>query len=703
MRRLAEIMRQDLLAQRGHLFPWVPVFLGLGVGWYFALRQEPGPGLRLALLVCAALLFLGAWRAGRRGMVLQAGLLAMALVSTGLSLAAWRAEQVAAPVLGYRYYGPVEGRIIGMDRSASDALRLTLDQVRLDRMAPSRTPARVRISLHGDAGTTPRPGQRVMTTGHLSPPGGPVEPGGFDFRRHAWFQGLGGVGYTRVPLLEVAPPEPGATRIFRARMWLSAAFRQGLPGETGAFAAAITAGDRSGMGQETIQALRVANLAHLLAISGLHMGLLTGFVFLALRRLLALSERLTLHLPVRSIAAAGALAVAVVYLGLSGGSIATERAFVMAAVVLVAAMALRRALTLRAVALAALVVLGLRPEALLSPGFQMSFAATLALVWIFALMAPKDGQGKGWPGKGWRGRVLTLIISSAVAGAATAPVAAAQFNQVAHYGLLANLLSVPVMGTLVMPAALVSVLLMPLGLEALPMTVMGWGLDWILAVARFTSGLEGARGTVPTPPPAVLPMLCLGGLFVILWVGRARWLGALPILLALVLWQGTTRPDILIAETGGLVGIMTPEGRALSRERSESFTARVWLENDGDKALQIEAAARWPQKTEIRHATGKGAAGAVSPCGKGDILVLNVEAALATGASDCEIYDPARLRRTGAVAFYREGVELRKVTARSLGGNRYWNTPELSRGMGLWASLRKHLSHAKPSATRGPE
>ncbi|MBR9821661.1 MAG: ComEC family competence protein [Rhodobacteraceae bacterium] len=694
VRQVAERLRQAALVQRGHLFPWVPVCLGVGIGWYFALRVEPGPGARLLLVVLAAgLALLGLW-AVRRGMgVLQPVLLLLALVAGGVALASWRAQSVAAPVLSFRYYGPIEGRIVGIDRSASDAVRLTLDHVRLDRVPPARTPARVRLSLHGPEGTRIRPGGRVMTTGHLSPPGGAVEPGGFDFRRHAWFQRLGAVGYTRVPVLSVALPSPGATRIFSARMALSQAFQRGLPGETGAFAAAVTAGDRSGMGQETLLALRVSNLAHLLAISGLHMGLLTGFVFLALRRLLALSERLALYWPVRSLAAAGALAVATVYLALSGGAIATERAYVMAAVVLIAAMALRRALTLRAVALAALVVLGLRPEALLSPGFQMSFAATLALVWIFALMKDRD-----WPGRGPGGRIATLVISSAVAGLATAPVAAAHFNQIAHYGLLANLLSVPVMGTLVMPAALVSVLLMPLGLEALPMAVMGWGLDWILAVARFTAALEGARGTVPAPPAGALPLLCFGALVVFLWVGWGRWLGLAPILLALVLWSRAERPAVLIAETGGLVGVMTAEGRALSRERSESFTAQVWLENDGDAGAQAEAASRWSAVPGIRHVTGKRAAAGAGPCAPGGLLVLNVAAELAPGAAGCEIYDLARLRRSGAVAILGNG---RVVTAAALSGTRFWNTPELSRRPGLLTSVRAGLAHRWPVAGVG--
>jgi len=293
---------------------------------------------------------------------------AVVLVALGLCLAGARAHQMAEPVIGWRYYGPIEGRIVDMDRSASDALRLTLDQVVLDDVRPSRTPARVRVSLHGQQGfITPEPGMVVILTGHLSPPGGPVEPGGFDFQRHAWFQGLGAVGYTRTPVLTLEPPGEGLW-MFKARMGLSDRVQAGLPGEAGAFAAAIMSGDRSGMGQETLRALRLSNLAHLLAISGLHMGLLAGFVFAAFRVGFSLIPAVGLRVPAKKISALGALAVAAVYLGLSGGNVATERAFVMAAVALVAVMADRRVLSLRAVAVAAVIVLVLRPEAVLGPG-----------------------------------------------------------------------------------------------------------------------------------------------------------------------------------------------------------------------------------------------------------------------------------------------------------------------------------------------
>lgn len=304
------------LDQRGHLFPWVPVCLGFGVAIYFALKFEPTPWAYVGLVAGCAVAALLAWwlRAGFGPL-----LLALALVAAGVCLAGLRAHSFDAPVLGWRYYGPVEGRIVGIDRSGSDAVRLTLDQVRLDDVAPSKTPERVRVSLHGQQGfISARPGLRVMMTAHLSPPGGPVEPGGFDFQRHAWFLRLGAVGYTRTPVLTAAPPGDGQW-MFKARMALSARVQAVLPGETGGFAAAIMTGDRSGIGQDTLRALRVSNLAHLLAISGLHMGLLAGFVFAAFRLSFAAVPAVGLRVPAKKLSALMALPVAAVYLGLSGG------------------------------------------------------------------------------------------------------------------------------------------------------------------------------------------------------------------------------------------------------------------------------------------------------------------------------------------------------------------------------------------------
>ena len=662
-----------LLGQRGHLLPWAPVFLGLGIGLYFALPAEPAPPHYAALALAGLVAALAArrWPGGFAALGW-----ALALLALGVGLAGVRASHVAAPVLGFRYYGPIEGRIVGIDRSASDALRITLDDVSLQRTAPERRPGRVRISLHGgasDGAGRLRPGQRIMTTGHLSPPQGPVEPGGFDFRRHAWFQGLGGVGYTRTPVMSVTPPE-GGLWVLSLRMWLSRHVRAELPGDIGGFAAAVTTGDRSGVSLPALEALRASNLAHLLAISGLHMGLLAGFVFAALRLGIALVPPLALRVPGKKIAAVGALVAGAGYLALSGGSIATERAFIMVAVALCAVLVDRRALSLRAVALAAMIVMALRPESLLSPGFQMSFAATTALVAVFGWLRDLDLPRVPH----WARPVLGVVISSAVAGAATAPIGAAHFNALAHYGLLANLLSVPVMGSVVVPSAVLALCLAPLGLSWLGLMVMGWGLNWILMISDWVAGMEGARGWVASPSPVVLPLLVLGILWLILWQGRARVCGLTPAALALVLWSGAERPAVLIADTGGLVGVMTPEGRALSKPRGGGFIASNWLENDGDGADQptaagwmLSAGGIWRVRAsgrEIIHLTGKRAASGFSDCAAGQVIVAPVKLDL---SGDCEIYDAPRLRGTGSIRLTEKGF----VTARDMAGDRIWNRP----------------------------
>ncbi len=666
-----------LLRQRGHLFPWSPVFLALGIAAYFALPDEPG---RIVYALLGGVGLVAALAAWRRPCGWSALGWAVALMVAGFCLAGLRANLVSAPVLGWRYYGPVEGRVVGLDRSASDKVRVTLDRVSLEDVPPWRTPERVRLSLHGPEGEI-RPGARIRTIAFLVPPQGPAEPGGFDFRRHAWFKRLGAVGYTRKPVEEIAPAEAGrpGTRILALRLAISARIRGVLPGEAGGFAAAVTTGDRSGVGQETLRALRGSNLAHLLAISGLHMGLLAGFVLGALRFLLSLVPALALRLPVRKLAAAGALFAAGVYYLLSGGNVATERAFVMTAVMLGAVMVDRRAISLRAVAVAALIVLSLRPESLLGPGFQMSFAATTALVAVF-----------GWLREG-RYRVPrrlrpvgAVVLSSLVAGAATAPYGAAAFNTFSNYGLIANLLSVPVMGMLVIPAAVLALGLAPFGLEEAGLALMGLGVEWIMAVARTISGLEGAQGHVVSPGSLVLPLISLGALWGILWQGRARWGGAVPVLAGFLLWSMAERPTVLVADNGGLVGVMTPQGRALSKPRGAGFVARIWLENDGDPADQIEAAARWAQNEtangkrirrmtvggiEIVHLIGKRAVAAFGPCVAGQIVVTSVPARI---EGPCPVYDSRRLRRTGSLAINGDGAV---TTAREISAGRLWHRP----------------------------
>ncbi len=659
--------------------------LGTGIGVYFALPSEPSRAVILAVVAVAlALVLVGILLPA----ALRVGITGVVLVLAGLSLATVRAHRVAEPRLDFRYYGPVEGQIQAIDRSRSDAVRLTLDRVVLAGMSPERTPALVRISLHGQQGYfDPAPGQIIILTGHLSPPGGPVEPGGFDFQRQAWFKRLGAVGYTRTPALLLVPADVGGFGLWltAVRLKIAAAVRTSLPGRTGAFAAAVTTGDRSGMDQATLAALRASNLAHLLAISGLHMGLLTGFVFVAVRTVLALNTRTALRWPTKKIAAIAALLAGAVYLLLSGGNVATERAFVMVAVMLAAVLLDRRAITMRAVAVAAMIVLILRPETLLGPGFQMSFAATIALVTVFGWLRDRDWSRSRWP---YALRMIGgVTLSSAVAGMATAPFAAVHFNQVPHYGLIANVVSVPLMGAFIIPGAVVAAVLWPFGLSQLGYWVMKPAIDWILLVAETVSSWPGALSFVPSPGAAVLPMLALGGLLLALWRGPARLSGAALLIVAGAIWSNVERPVLLVSQSGSLVGQLADGGRAVSKAKGESFAAESWLENDGDPVTQ-EIAFERPglalddgirritvADLDIIHATGKRAGEkAIGRCNEANVVVVNIRTPQVPG---CNVYDSARLTRTGALAFFSTtapgGGGVKVVTARQRQGARLWS------------------------------
>ena len=685
-----------LAGARGILFPWVPVCLGVGIGLWFAAGVEPGlPHLGAAAVLALACLV--AWvMADLRWRPLW---IAVGMMATGFALAGARGTSVAAPVLDGRYYGPVEGRIVSIDRSSSDKLRLTLDRLVLEGKGPAVTPALIRVSLQGaQAFVVPEPGLRVALTAHLAPPQGPAEPGDFDFRRLAWFERLGGVGYTSTPILRVAPVEDGeiGVRLHRLRLWLSAAVRARIDGDAGGYAAAVMTGDRSGLSAAANQVMRDSNLYHLVSISGMHMGMLAAFVFALVRYGFALVPPVALRLPTKKIAAAVALVAAAGYLALAGRDVPTERAFVMVAVMLIAVLFDRRALSLRSVAMAALVVLGLRPESLVSPGFQMSFAATVALVAAFGALGVIGNRVRRLPA--WAAPAVMLVFSSFVAGMATAPYAAAHFNRIAEYGLIANLLAVPAMGILVMPGAVILALTAPLGLEAPALWMIEAGSRWILFVAERVAATSGAVSAVVRPPDAVVPLLTLGALWVILWRGWIRAAGLAPVAIAFALWAMADRPALLIAEDGGQIGVMTEAGRALAKP-SGGFVTKVWLENDGDMASPETAGARaLPNRgrgvttamvagVPVVLLTGKGAlAGLPAACAQGGLVIV-AQRLTTDPPAGCAVLDARYLQRSGALAFWPEADGVRVVSAEDAAGQRMWTGAASPLGQASWAGM----------------
>ena len=209
---------------------------------------------------------------------------------------------------------------------------------------------------------------------------------------------------------------------------------------------------------------------------------------------------------------------------------------------------------------------------------------------------------------------------------------------------------------------------------------MGLGLRWILAVSDWAASLDGARALVPASGTEVLPVPGFGALLIVLWQGRLRFVGVIPMGRAAWLWVEAERPVMLISDSGSLVGVMTDQGRALNKGRGGGFVAQNWLENDGDPAEQEAAFARWagalPDQLAVKLIQGKAAARRPLDCGGAKILVMTADPESAAPAGlGCDIISPATLRSTGSLALYESEKGLRIVGARDITGVRLWNNP----------------------------
>ncbi len=582
--------------QQDRLSLWFPVIFGAGIVIYFSQMHEPS-GLSAAMLAGIGLLVA---LAGRQWYRVFAGAMVVFALCAGFAVADWRTARVAAPVLEKdANWITIEGVLLSRTSRAEGGDRLVIAPDQFGDMPADRIPARVRINVRTQ-GDEARPGDIVRVSAGLMPPPGPAAPGAFDFGRQAYFRQLGAVGYARSPLERVAEaPDNLSTGmshgLARLRNDLTARIIAALPLPRGAVAAALMTGDRGGIPEKVLSDLRDAGLAHLLAISGLHMALFAGALFWLVRALLALIPGLSLRAPIKKWAAAIALLGAFGYLLISGASVATQRAFIMFTLIFVAVILDRPAITMRNVALAAFIVLALAPESIMEASFQMSFAAAVALVAFYEAARPWLSQWNAALAE--RGVVAKLLIyvagiglTSLVASAATAPFAAYHFNRVVDFGLVANLAAVPIVGIVVMPAALVAFIAMPLGLEALPLWVAGQGIAAILWIADQVASWPGAISAIPAMPAAALAWLALGGLWMCLWRGGVRWFGLAGLVAGVLIAIMAPRPHLLVDREGELVALRNATGAlTLSDARKASFSAELWLRRDADLRSQQDA------------------------------------------------------------------------------------------------------------------
>jgi competence protein ComEC len=677
---------------------WTPVTFGCGAAIYFILPKEPLALVAwLVLAIAAALAWAGSRWGGSRALAVALTLTAFAFA--GFGAAKLRTQQVRGPIApADAGVQTIEAFVVDIASPGQGGQRLLLAPVRISGLEPEATPVRVRVTLRPNQ-PLPAPGEAIALRAILNPPPAPASPGAYDFARDAFFEGVGGVGFQLTPARPYATGPPPwrlalEMRVNASRWALALRIVEEMGVESGGLAAAMVTGHEAFIPKSQVDDLRAAGLAHIISISGLHMAIVGGFTFVLVRLGIAAWPWLALRLSGKKVAALAGFAAVVGYLVLSGAPAPAERSAITAAAAFGAMLFDRRAISLHTLAISALAILALQPEAVSAPGFQMSFAATTALVALAeAWPRPVREINAPWPIRLVQGAgvwFFAALGASFVAGLATGPFAMQHFNRVATFGLVANLLVEPISSFVMMPALAIGAVLVPLGLGGAPLAVADLAIDAMNWIAHTVALLPHAQLIVASAPNWTLAASFLGILWLCLWKGRLRWAG-LPLALAVNLAPRPPIPDLWIASDGAALAVRHGTQAMLFRPDVKRFAAELWARRRGLTLPTDELAARnadydcdrWSCVPRARAPQPRVAAvwtrrastiEAKLPvfCPWAEIVVVRGEAP-ASACPKALVLTAGDFARGGSAELYREAGGWRVVWAQPLRGQRPWS------------------------------
>lgn len=682
---ISEKLHGLLEAQRGTTVLWGPVALTFGIWFYFSLPREPTILLTSFIALVAAAIFLLA-RA-------RTTMLLIAIFLSGFVLAKIRTEIVATPLLKSTTSDiAVVGIVRDSEGATSKRGTLLVQPTEIEGLTPAQLPVRLRLTNFTRNGT-PAIGARIAFKARLAPIASPTLPGGFDYGRQLYFQSIGGSGRITSKIDTLGETSSASLWLSRSlndlRQEIGGRIRQHLSGITAALADAMITGERAAIPKDINKSLQISGLAHILSISGLHMSLAAGGVFWVVRAFLALFPGLAQNYPIKKWAAVAALIFGFIYMLLAGSQAATQRSYIMLAVVFLAIIVDRPAISLRNLALAALLILVLQPESAIQASFQMSFMAVMGLAAFFEYwnrpVAETEYRVESrlmFHGRRAFKLIIASVLTTLVAGAFSSIPAAYHFGRLAPYGVIANGLAIPVMSLVVMPFALLSVVLMPFGLEALPLAALGKGLELVLAISNFVATMPGAQQIIPQLPILSAIAFAVGATFICLLKGKSKIVGAMLLAGGLVFAQFRYQPNILVERTAANIAFRNDNGNLIfANTHKGKFAGEKWLQVNGEETSFKEAAARtgWTcgNRSCVTSVSGKSLAyfmegdTAQPSCTGLDIIVANypLRGACKTVPTRIDRFD---VWRNGAHSISVTGNEVIVATARNLQGDRPW-------------------------------
>ncbi|MEJ5142444.1 ComEC/Rec2 family competence protein [Gluconobacter albidus] len=692
------VMR-SVLDQGRQMICWLPVAVGLGGVTYLALPFEPSILSVMLVTLLFGLTGTGClWWGWQRLFPRLLGFALLAVVTGFGDLALQARMQPPMPVLP-THATVLTGRVQSLEilpprnDDEDDGHRVTLADAVFETpvdagMAPLRRMLHIR--LRDDDDLLPEPGRTISLRAMLRPPPPPSWPGGRDLQREAWFSGLAGSGYALAPVsFTGAPSRPSRIETLRETV----AFRTTavLSDQTAAIAATLLAGEAGGIDQQTREAFSASGLAHLLAVAGLHLGLVMAAVIVTLRCGLASIEYIALRWPCRQIAAVSGLLAGAGYVLLTGAHLPSLRALGMASLVTLAIVTGRRVLSMRSLSIVALLILLVSPVSVVDVSFQMSFAAVMGLIAGYGVLREPlmrlRGEGEWYRIVASYGAALTL--TSLLAGLATLPVSMAHFGALQPWFVLANLVAVPLAAVWIMPVGLLALVAMPFHAEAPLLKLMGVGIRIVQVLAERVAAFPMAHQPVPAMPGWGLLLVMCGLCFLCLWKGRVCLAGLLPVAIGVASIWLAPKPDIFVSADAGLMAVRRPNVLLVG---PHSGLERRTLE-DWQQALALPVAPLPPdclagvcrisvgvQTVLLRPRDSSD--GAILPDARQcDGVSLFISASPARkGCADVPSIDRFSVWRDGAYAVFA-GRALMIVSDRSWRGNRLWVPPVGWHGM----------------------
>jgi competence protein ComEC len=669
---------QDIaLQEKDRFFLWIPFLLAIGIAVYFGSTNEPPFWMGLTCLFISGVTTYYL----RSYYIVFLTTLIITIVFAGFSSAQLRTIYLDTHVL-IKDFGPagIQGRIVKIQETEK-GMKITLSHLQVARMRADLVPTMARLHLN-----TKKPiikvGDWIETRGILKPVPAPAAPGSFDFQRHSYFQNIGAIGFIfgEIHILNKNDPQSqsitGFIDDFRKQIEHRINYVFKDQPDIRAIGIAFLTGNKQTINEVTHEKVRASGLAHLLAISGLHIGLVASIIFFSLRFICAHIPYIALNFPIKKGAAVCAIMAALFFTLLTGASIPTIRAFIMTSIVLTGVLLDRKAISLRSVAWAAIIILLLYPESLLGPSFQLSFAAVTGLVAFYERRKIISSQSKTID------YFKDVLSSSFIASTATMPFAAYHFNRIALYGIGANLLAVPLTVFWIMPFGLIALILMPFSLDEYSLTIMGWGISILLWIADTTAQLPYAQLSISAFSNETLAFFTVGGLSLCLFTKKMKYVAILPISLACIFAIINPKPNILITPDGKLNAIRSEEGRILvSNQRHASFIKTAWVKRWGEENQPTEKFQKQlpcdPAGCSYEHASGIQVIFNTDPmalnedCQKADLLITPSSNPMICSKPKI-IIDHVSLQSGGAQAIYFEDNKIKVVSDKDIRGTRPW-------------------------------